>query len=110
MAAYFNTHRGRLGARTEDEVATERVKGDGLRVLDRVGGPTGRQRAWSVLCQSRSGGMRTGTGSEWWRSCRRLGFLEELAPDRTYRMFQIEGDSMLPIPSGASILCQYVDD
>ena len=36
--------------------------------------------------------------------------LKELAPDRTYRMFQIEGDSMLPIPSGSYILCQYVDD
>ena len=29
--------------------------------------------------------------------------------DRTLRFFQIEGDSMLPIPSGSWILCTYVE-
>lgn len=29
--------------------------------------------------------------------------------DRTLRFFQIEGDSMLPIPSGSWILCSYVE-
>ena len=34
----------------------------------------------------------------------------ELDKDRTYRTFQIEGDSMLPVPSGAYITCEYVQD
>lgn len=32
----------------------------------------------------------------------------ELSAERTYRVFQIDGDSMLPIQSGAYIFCEYV--
>ncbi|MCL3779715.1 helix-turn-helix domain-containing protein [Prolixibacteraceae bacterium JC049] len=32
----------------------------------------------------------------------------ELSQERTYRVFQTKGDSMLPIPSGAYIFCEYV--
>lgn len=34
----------------------------------------------------------------------------ELPQDRTYRMFQIKGDSMLPVLPGAYIICEYVAD
>ncbi len=34
----------------------------------------------------------------------------ELPKDRTYRLFQIGGDSMLPIPSGAYVVGEYVSD
>lgn len=34
----------------------------------------------------------------------------ELSENKTYRAFQIEGDSMLPVPSGAYIICEYVQD
>lgn len=34
----------------------------------------------------------------------------ELAGDRSYRVFQTKGDSMLPIPSGAYMICTYVQD
>lgn len=30
--------------------------------------------------------------------------------DKKYRVFQVDGDSMLPIPDGAWIVCEYVDD
>jgi transcriptional regulator with XRE-family HTH domain len=33
----------------------------------------------------------------------------ELQRERTYRMFQIEGDSMLPVPSGSYIISTYVE-
>lgn len=36
--------------------------------------------------------------------------LPELYPDKSYRLFQIEGDSMLPIPDGSYIICEYVED
>lgn len=39
----------------------------------------------------------------------RLPF-SELSENKTYRAFQIEGDSMLPIPSGAYIICEYTQD
>lgn len=34
----------------------------------------------------------------------------ELPPDRTYRVFQIEGESMLPIPSKSYVISEYVQD
>jgi transcriptional regulator with XRE-family HTH domain len=36
--------------------------------------------------------------------------LNELSSNSTYRMFQINGDSMLPIPSGAYIIGEYLLD
>jgi transcriptional regulator with XRE-family HTH domain len=36
--------------------------------------------------------------------------IKELAQDRTYRAFQIKGDSMAPLPSGSYVVCSYVDD
>lgn len=34
----------------------------------------------------------------------------EIKKDRTHRIFQIKGDSMLPIPEGAYVICKYADD
>ena len=34
--------------------------------------------------------------------------IPELSRERTYRVFQIKGDSMLPVPSGAYIFCEFV--
>lgn len=34
----------------------------------------------------------------------------ELSQNRSYRLFQISGDSMLPVPSGAYIICEYLQD
>lgn len=34
----------------------------------------------------------------------------ELSAQRTYRLFQIKGDSMLPVPDGAYIIAEYVQD
>jgi transcriptional regulator with XRE-family HTH domain len=36
--------------------------------------------------------------------------LPEFSNDRTYRVFQISGDSMEPIPSGSYIICEYLAD
>ncbi|MFK7756033.1 MAG: helix-turn-helix domain-containing protein, partial [Flavobacteriales bacterium] len=34
----------------------------------------------------------------------------ELAGKKSYRVFQIEGDSMLPIASGSYVICEYIQD
>lgn len=36
--------------------------------------------------------------------------LPELRRDRTYRVFQIKGESMLPIKPGSYIICEYIAD
>lgn len=33
-----------------------------------------------------------------------------LPMDKKHRVFQVDGDSMLPVPDGAWIVCEYVDD
>lgn len=33
-----------------------------------------------------------------------------LPTDKKHRVFQVDGDSMLPVPDGAWIICEYVDD
>lgn len=33
-----------------------------------------------------------------------------LPRDKKHRVFQVDGDSMLPIPEGAWLVCEYVDD
>ncbi|HKM93248.1 MAG TPA: LexA family transcriptional regulator [Prolixibacteraceae bacterium] len=33
----------------------------------------------------------------------------EMSQGRSYRVFQIKGDSMLPVPSGAYVFCDYVE-
>jgi len=34
----------------------------------------------------------------------------EIKRDHTHRIFQIKGDSMLPIPEGAYVICKYADE
>jgi transcriptional regulator with XRE-family HTH domain len=36
--------------------------------------------------------------------------LPELYTGQSYRLFQIEGDSMLPIPDGSYVICEYVEN
>ncbi|OFX18058.1 MAG: hypothetical protein A2033_19485 [Bacteroidetes bacterium GWA2_31_9] len=36
--------------------------------------------------------------------------LMELSKERSYRLFQIKGDSMMPIPSGSYIICEFISD
>lgn len=33
----------------------------------------------------------------------------ELSPEKTFRVFQIKGDSMLPIPPGSYLFCEFVE-
>ena len=69
------------------------------------------ERVVVVPVKAAAGYMHGYGDPEWLAELPTFGLpLEGLASDRTYRMFQIEGDSMLPIPSGSYILCQYVDD
>jgi transcriptional regulator with XRE-family HTH domain len=36
--------------------------------------------------------------------------LPDLYPDKSYRLFQLEGDSMLPIPDGSYVICEYIEN
>lgn len=99
--------RGGSEARTKG-----RAQGDGLRVLTvSVDAMSDNERVVVVPVKAAAGYAHGYGDPDWVGQLPTFGLpLKELASDRTYRMFQIEGDSMLPIPSGSYILCQYVDD
>jgi transcriptional regulator with XRE-family HTH domain len=112
MAACFDITVDALVRGSQAEVTSARVKGDSLRILTvSVDAEHDNERVVVVPVKA-AAGYALGYGDpEWVSQLPTFGLpLKELAPDRTYRMFQIEGDSMLPIPSGSYILCQYVDD
>jgi len=112
LAACFEITVDALVRGDVDERASERAKGDGLRVLTVSVDATSDHERVVVVPVKAAAGYAHGYGDpDWVSQLPTFGLpLKELAPDRTYRMFQIEGDSMLPIPSGSYILCQYVDD
>ena len=112
IAACFNITVDALVRGSDAESSAERAKGDGLRILTvSVDAEHDNERVVVVPVKAAAGYAHGYGDPEWVSQLPTFGLpLKELAPDRTYRMFQIEGDSMLPIPSGSYILCQYVDD
>jgi transcriptional regulator with XRE-family HTH domain len=112
MAACFDVRVDDLVRGDEAARAAERAKGDSLRILTvPVDASTDRERVVVVPVKAAAGYAHGYGDPTWLSTLPTFGLpIKELAPDRTYRMFQIEGDSMLPIPSGSYILCQYVED
>ena len=112
MAACFGTTVDALVRGEKNAEAAERAKGDRMRVLTvSVDSASDRERVVVVPVKAAAGYAHGYGDPEWVSQLPTFGLpLKELASDSTYRMFQIEGDSMLPIPSGSYILCQYVDD
>ena len=73
-------------------------------------GPGHRSRTHLRSQHQGAAGYADGYGDpEWWRSCPPRPAPPGVPRDRTLRFFQIEGDSMLPIPSGSWILCTHVE-
>lgn len=112
IAACFDITVDALVRGDENERLASRIQGEGLRILTvPIDASSDRERVVVVPVKA-AAGYAFGYGDpEWMSQLPTFGLpIKELAPDRTYRMFQIEGDSMLPIPSGSYILCQYVED
>lgn len=112
MANCFSMTVDELVRGSDMEQFKSRAQGDRLRVLTiPIDAAMDRERVVVVPVKA-AAGYAAGYGDpEWMSHLPTFGLpIKELAPDNTYRMFQIEGDSMLPIPSGSYILCQYVED
>jgi len=114
MAHYFSVSMDELvnlnlqeqGLRTPD------IKGDQLRILPVVTDSHTGSELSTIVPVKASAGYLKGYGD--------VDFIEnlpqfsmpypELSQNRTYRLFQVKGDSMLPVPSGAYIICEYEQD
>ncbi|SMD43013.1 DNA-binding transcriptional regulator, XRE-family HTH domain [Aquiflexum balticum DSM 16537] len=85
------------------------LKGRNLRILTTTVDETGRELI-EVVSQKVKASYLAGFSD--------LDFIGELPrfnlpflpQDKKYRVFQVDGDSMLPIPEGAWIVCEYVED
>lgn len=91
-----------------DEFST----GKSLRVLPIVVEKTaGDERVVVVPLKARAGYLRGAFDTEFVQRLPTVALpFHELPRQRTYRMFQIEGDSMWPVPSGAYVIASYVQN
>jgi transcriptional regulator with XRE-family HTH domain len=101
------------GLLSEAATAGERrARGGELRVLAVPVDAASEQERVAVVPVKAAAGYLDGYGDpKWVGELRTLGLpLAEVVQDRSYRLFQIEGDSMLPVPSGSYILADFVED
>lgn len=89
-----------------------RAQGHDLRVLSvSVSPETGRERVAIVPIRAAAGYLSGYGDPEYMEGLEHFNLpVKELSQDATYRMFQIDGESMLPIPNGSYVLAHYEED
>lgn len=91
--------------------SVNKAKGSNLRVLSTIVDENNIERISVVPVKASAGYLNGYADPEFVGTLPTFSMpIPELSNERTYRVFQIKGDSMLPIPSGAYIFCEYVLD
>jgi transcriptional regulator with XRE-family HTH domain len=87
------------------------IKGAGLRVLTTVVDRNDQEMITIVPVKASAGYMSGYGDREYIGQLPRFSFpVPELGHERTRRVFQIRGDSMLPVLPGSYVLCEYLQD
>lgn len=88
------------------------IKGGNLRILPIALQPDSGEESIPLVPVKASAGYAAGYGDiDFIRQLPQFHMpFPELSKSRTSRIFQINGDSMLPVPSGAYVLAEYVQD
>ena len=87
------------------------IKGTKLRVLATVVDKYDQEMITIVPVKASAGYMNGYGDREFIGTLPRFSFpVPELAHERTRRVFQIRGDSMLPVQPGSYVLCEYLQD
>ena len=87
------------------------LKGRGLRVLTQVVNEENKELITLVPHKATAGYLNGYADPEFIEELPRFSLpLPETSRERTYRAFQIMGDSMDPIPDKAYIMCEYLQD
>ncbi|MBL4561784.1 MAG: helix-turn-helix domain-containing protein [Labilibaculum sp.] len=94
-----------------DQENKQDTKGDKLRVLPILVDSQNEEMISLVPAKAAAGYLNGYSDAEFIGELPnfRMPF-SELSQNKTYRAFQIEGDSMLPVPAGSYIICEYVQD
>lgn len=87
------------------------IEGKTLRILPIVIDHENQEQISIVPVTARAGYTHGYSDPEYIKDLPKFNLpLPELYRDRSYRLFQIEGDSMLPIADGSYVICEYVAD
>ncbi len=85
------------------------LSGKNMRILALTTDPTGRENIEFVPDKAAAGYLNEHGNPAYLEKLPKF-HLPMLSSEKTHRAFEIEGDSMLPIPSGAVIVCEYVEN
>ncbi|MCL3779959.1 LexA family transcriptional regulator [Prolixibacteraceae bacterium JC049] len=113
MADYFNRPIDQLLNKNLEEAEKEiaDAAGDNIRILPIVVDENNQEKISLVPIKASAGYSKGLTDGEFIGDLPTFSMpFQELSPERTYRVFQIEGDSMLPIPAKSYIICEYVQN
>lgn len=99
----------RLWEESNRDSVKEFIKGDNLRVISTLVDKTDKELITTVPIQASAGYTKGYADPDFVEELPHFSLpLIELSKERTYRVFQIKGDSMEPIKSGSYIICEYL--
>jgi transcriptional regulator with XRE-family HTH domain len=104
---------GNLSDKPFNEVSKEKIRGDGMRILPIAVSEDDESKELATLVPVKAAaGYLDGYGDvDFIQELPKFSFpFTELPQDRTYRVFQIQGDSMLPVEEGSYIIGEYLLD
>ncbi|WP_430814806.1 XRE family transcriptional regulator [Carboxylicivirga sp. RSCT41] len=101
-----------LNLKEADKQVPDNLKGEKIRILPIVVDETEENEHVSLVPVKASAGYTAGyADAEFIADLPRFSLpFAELSNHRTYRVFQIEGDSMLPIKAGSYIISEYIQN
>lgn len=115
LATFFDVSMDKLAAEklweTPDRSKNTHTQGDSLRVLSTAVDSDNNELITTVPIQASAGYQSGYSDPEYIGELPHFSLpLTELNQHKSYRVFQIKGDSMLPIQSGSYIICEYLLD
>ncbi|MFZ4398708.1 MAG: helix-turn-helix domain-containing protein [Bacteroidales bacterium] len=117
MAFYFDVSLNDLldkdlsTLKSNDNTRKVDLEGNNLRVLSTIVDKDDKELITIVPEKASAGYLNGYSDVEFVESLSAFSLpLPEISHDRTYRIFQIKGDSMLPMPSGTYVISRYLDN
>jgi transcriptional regulator with XRE-family HTH domain len=100
----------RTGSKNKDSAGND-IKGTSLRVLSTIVDNENNELITVVPVKAAAGYLKGFSDPEYIEKLPKFALpLHELSQNRTYRVFQIMGNSMEPVAEGSYIICEYIQD
>jgi len=102
--------RKKTGSKNKNSAGND-IKGTSLRVLSTIVDNENNELITVVPVKAAAGYLKGFSDPEYIEKLPKFALpLHELSQNRTYRVFQIKGNSMEPVAEGSYIICEYVQD